>query len=76
LQEVWGELPAHYAGVQTDTFIVMPNHIHGIIVLTKPVGAGLKPAPTGVKRHGLAEIVRAFKTFSARGINDLRKTSG
>jgi len=52
-----------------DGFVVMPNHVHGIIVLTddSAVGAGLKPAPT--KMHALPEIVRAFKTFSARAIN-------
>jgi hypothetical protein len=33
--------------------------------------AGLKPAPTR-----LSELVRAIKTFSARRINALRKTSG
>ena len=38
------------------------------------VGAGLKPAPT--QRHGLPEIVRAFKTFSARRINALQGTAG
>ena len=32
-------------------------------------------APTG-KRHGLPEIVRALKTFSARHINETRKTPG
>jgi REP element-mobilizing transposase RayT len=28
------------------------------------------------KQHGLPEIVRAFKTFSARKINELRYTAG
>jgi putative transposase len=42
-----------------------------------PVGAGFKPAPTNLDRHhGLPEIVRAFKTFSARRLNDSRNTSG
>ena len=40
-------------------------------------GAGLKPAPTKSQtRHGVPEIVRAFKTFSARQINRLRGTCG
>lgn len=59
---------------------------------TSPVGAGLKPAPTddgvghahkglkpaplGSRRHGLAEIVRAFKTFSSRRINESRGMRG
>jgi hypothetical protein len=36
----------------------------------------LKPAPTVGKRHGLPEIIRAFKTFSSRRINVLRKEPG
>ena len=31
------------------------------------VGNGLKPFPT---RHGLSEIMRGFKTFSSRRINE------
>ncbi|MBI3597330.1 MAG: hypothetical protein HY203_09285 [Nitrospirae bacterium] len=34
VQGVWDELPVHYPGVQIDSFVIMPNHIHGIIVLT------------------------------------------
>lgn len=42
--KAWGELPEHYAGVNVDSFVLMPNHIHGIIVLnTSSVGA----APCG-----------------------------
>ncbi len=37
VQTVWDELPTFYPGVLIDKFVVMPNHIHGIIVL---VGAG------------------------------------
>jgi len=80
VQRAWDELPAHYAGLETDAFVVMPNHVHGILVLhgaaseSALVGAGLKPAPT--RRHGLPEITRGFKTFSARRVNEQRKTSG
>ena len=85
-QAVWEELPQHYPHVHLDAWTVMPNHVHGIAILKSdsvdhvgadsvgPVGAGLKPAPT--QRHGLPEIVRAFKTFSARRINALQGTAG
>lgn len=98
IQATWNELPEHYSGVECDAFVVMPNHVHGIIVLVEDdggvgsndVGAGLKPAQPGLRpttapraglnpaptRHRLAEIIRAFKTFSARRINDMRKTPG
>jgi diadenosine tetraphosphate (Ap4A) HIT family hydrolase len=37
----------------------------------------LKTAPTkNAKRHGLSEIIRGFKTFSARRINQLRGSTG
>jgi putative transposase len=72
----------------------MPDHIHGILVLTdNPVGAGFdgnpvdhtdelsaKPAPTHLSaqtgRHGIPEIIRGFKTFSAHCINQRRKMQG
>ncbi|MCY3668465.1 MAG: transposase [Gemmatimonadetes bacterium] len=109
-QAVWEDLPHHYPHVQIDVWVIMPNHMHGIIILTEvqateddmqsgadpktdvgaktnmgiktnmgtktDVGAGLKPAPTAPTRHGLSEIVRAFKTFSARRINALHNTVG
>ena len=39
VQQVWDELALFYEGVQTDAFIVMPNHVHGIIILTGNVRA-------------------------------------
>ena len=45
VQTVWEGLPRHYPHVQLDAWIIMPNHVHGIVILTAdPVGAGLKPA--------------------------------
>jgi putative transposase len=44
----WNDLPAHYTHVRLDSFVIMPNHIHAVIILTDapvPVGAGFKPAP-------------------------------
>ncbi len=87
VEQTWCDLPTHYPHVELDVFMVMPNHVHMIVILTAPgtlVGAGFKPALTGVpaqasdapKRHGLGEIIRAFKTFSSRQINKCRETPG
>ena len=32
----WLEIPKHFPFVQLDAFVVMPNHVHGIIVIDKP----------------------------------------
>ncbi len=39
-QRMWREIPDHYTNVALDEFVVMPNHVHGIVVLT-PVGTRL-----------------------------------
>ena len=40
VMKYWEKIPAHFPHVETDEFIVMPNHVHGIIVLSD-VGAQL-----------------------------------
>ena len=67
-QAVWEGLPTHYPHIRLDAWVVMPNHVHGIVMLTEadpdphPIRAGFKPAPakTGTAannaRHGLPEI--------------------
>ncbi len=50
VQTVWNELPAYYANVDIDLFQVMPNHIHGIIILTD-VGAGPCACPNNKNVH-------------------------
>jgi REP element-mobilizing transposase RayT len=75
----WRQLPQHYPHVCLDEFVVMPNHIHGIIQLAESVsmpGRGGFGNPPLQPRHGLPEIVRWFKTWSARDINRLRGTQG
>jgi putative transposase len=34
-KKYWMEIPAHFENTKIDEFVVMPNHIHGIIVLGK-----------------------------------------
>ena len=40
MQMVWDELPKYYQGVAIDAFQIMPNHIHGIIILNHPISPG------------------------------------
>jgi REP element-mobilizing transposase RayT len=40
VQTVWDEIPAHYPGIDIDMFQIMPDHIHGIIIIeADPVAA-------------------------------------
>jgi len=46
----WNDLPKHYLNCSLDLFVIMPNHVHGIIVIDDKnvVGNGLKPFPTKI----------------------------
>jgi len=68
VETAWYELRNHYPHVHLESFVVMPNHVHGIIALTDRTNSQAE----SIKRHPLSEIVRAFKTFSSRQINELR----
>ena len=35
-QKFWLEIPNHFPFVILDAFVVMPNHVHGIIIIDKP----------------------------------------
>ena len=48
LAEIWCELPKFYHGIRIDQFQIMPNHVHGIIVI---VGDG----PCAVPKYGITD---------------------
>ena len=62
--QIWDDLPNHNSGLSLGPFIIMPDHIHGILILEGR--AGLGPAPTSIP-----ELVRQLKSFSARKINKI-----
>ena len=100
------DLPNHYSNIVLDEFVVMPNHVHGIIVIQNVVAVqkvGRESRRVGTtrcienldlspfirfannpicsfwtasteKHYSLSEIVRGFKTFSARKINDINNS--
>jgi REP element-mobilizing transposase RayT len=75
----WEWLGQQYPYIDLDEWTVMPNHLHGIIVITAPTNTrlivgrgGSRTAPT--KRKPLGRLVGAFKTVSTDDINQLRGT--
>jgi putative transposase len=39
VEPAWLSLPQFYAGIELDGFIIMPNHVHGIVIIPSDVGA-------------------------------------
>ena len=64
----WGALPERFTTIQLDEFVVMPNHIHGIIV-SDPVGAPLvgtqdQNAHVDAQSPALDDMVGAYKSLT------------
>ena len=38
ISQMWYEIPVHFPFLALDAFVVMPDHIHGIIVINRSVG--------------------------------------
>ena len=76
-------IPQHFAHAEVDAFVVMPNHLHGIIFVANGTEVGAQhaaplrkeasPRPTP---GSLSTIVRSFKSASTKRINELRGAPG
>ncbi len=40
VQACWGAIPVHFPFMELDAFVVMPNHVHGIIVILRDTSVG------------------------------------
>jgi putative transposase len=75
--DTWRWLPEQYRDVGLDEWCVMPDHLHGILVLGAATAVaalttdGLVPV---VRRKPVGGLIGAFKTVSTKHINRLRNT--
>jgi REP element-mobilizing transposase RayT len=91
VEHAWCNIPTHPHArhVQLDEWVVMPNHLHGILMLVDGVdGNGGRgednlglPRPYGgdnatLKSGSIGAVAGNFKSLTARRINQLRRTSG
>jgi len=87
VRQCWLAIPDHFPHVLLDEFVVMPNHVHGILVImpTHDVGAthasplqndDTPTRPRGPQPRSVASIVGSFKSAAAKRINEHRGTPG
>ncbi len=73
VQRQWQWLAEHFPNVQLDEFQIMPNHVHGIVIIT-PAGNGQGGVFVGDGRDRpvqkpLPDLIGAFKTTSSKLIH-------
>lgn len=74
VEHAWYDLPHHYPQVSLGAFVIMPNHVHGIVIIhesdnnygrggsqTRPNDFEGNIQKAKMLRYGLSEIVRAYE---------------
>ncbi len=68
--------------IEIDSFVVMPNHLHGIVIIKEKdadsnVGAsGRTPLLHGPAPKSLGSLITGFKSSVTKRVNILRRTPG
>lgn len=57
----WIEIPKHFPFVELDAFVIMPDHVHGILFLNRPKYESWRTNSFKPQSENLASIVRGFK---------------
>jgi len=68
IQTAWDDLPVRFHHIELDEFIVMPNHIHGIVIFARRRGEPcVRPSivrPRGTLPDTVGRMVQAFKSIT------------
>ena len=87
VDRAWWAIPEHFAGVTVDDYVIMPNHVHGVIWIDQddvdtvrevgarhasPLRGNGGSNPRGVKPHSLGAIVGSFKSAVTKQIHKIR----
>ncbi len=74
--EAWEWPAVQYPYVALDEYVIMPNHLHGLIAITDHGRGGSRTAPMSVGRKPLGRLIGAFKTVTSKRVNLARNTLG
>jgi REP element-mobilizing transposase RayT len=89
VEACWAAISEHFPQVELDSFVVMPNHLHRIILIGDLAeDPALRPAETGatcraptpgrkprLEGRTLDHVVRAFKAASTKALRELEMDS-
>jgi REP element-mobilizing transposase RayT len=75
-RDFWAQVPVHFPTISIDTFVVMPNHVHAVIIINDlPCrGAVTAPLQTGqskIDRPTLSQIIAYYKYQTTKHINQI-----
>lgn len=90
-EQMWIEIPNHHQNIELSEFVVMPNHVHGIIIINNTdeianssvqTGHALSPQEPGKNRfqnigkNSISAIIGSYKSAVTKHANKLGLPNG
>jgi putative transposase len=84
-RDCWVDIANHHPHIELDAFVIMPNHMHGILLFVGDASenssvvatpASRPSHATGPSRGSLGAVVGSYKAAVTRSINRLRPGAG
>jgi len=80
VKDCWLEIPKHFQSVTLDEYVIMPNHLHGIVIIDEHHRVGARHAspnstndkntkPKGTPIQSLGAIIGSFKSAATKRIH-------
>lgn len=81
VRQCWLETPRHFPGVELQAYVVMPNHIHGVVAIFRRArhAVPLRDTKSKVEAFGkpiagsLPTIIRSFKAAVSKRVRAMRR---
>lgn len=71
-EKFWLEIPAHFSNVTLDKFVIMPNHMHGILIIDKNKDNNINIGINRFQNQGknsISSIIGSYKSICTKNIN-------
>ena len=72
--QCWMDIPKHFPFVVLDVFVVMPNHVHGLIYFDKPDYDKWETNKFGPQSQNLGSVLRGYKIGVTKFSNERKLT--
>ena len=71
-KKYWIEIPEHFTNTVVDEFVIMPNHIHGIIIIKSNNDKNSNREYANRKPKTVSTIIGSYKAAVSKTINQIR----
>ena len=63
-RSLWETLPDRFPSIRVDAFVIMPNHVHGILVIVNDTPSDVGASLVGALAPALGDVIGAYKSLT------------